>query len=110
MFLQFTMRVVGKGIYHLCCLGEVTMAAQASSQGIEGYVFRYRVSKTFILSWFQHLLVSGGYAGGTGSVYTDTTEIFDGNTWTNVGRLPWGVINFPIINVDNKILSFGINF
>ena len=48
--------------------------------------------------------MSGGW---TGSAYSDSTEIFDGNNWTTVGRLPWGIINFPIITIDNKVLSFG---
>ena len=64
------------------------------------------ICKTFILSPFQFLLVSGGSTDGW-STWTDTTEIFDGSTWTNVGRLPWKMFYFKIINIDNKILSFG---
>ena len=49
--------------------------------------------------------MSGGF---TGSDYIDTTEIYDGSIWTNVGSLPWKMSSFEIINIDNKILSFGI--
>ena len=110
---QFTMRMVIDLIYHLCCLGDINMAAQALFPEPQGFhchgptgqiIIFHKLCKTLILSSFQFLLVSGGW---TGSVYTDTTEIFDGSAWTNVGRLPWGIINFPIINIDNKILSFG---
>ena len=57
----------------------------------------------FVLS-FQLLLVSGG---NIGSEYTSTTELFNGAIWFNVGRLPWGMRYFPIINIDNRILAFG---
>ena len=67
--------------------------------------------KKFILSPLQLLLVSGGRTGAGGytwSVGIDTTEIFDGSTWTNVGRLPRMMDGIRIINIDNQILSFGI--
>ena len=67
--------------------------------------------KKFIMSPFQLLLVSGGRTGAGGYTWSagiDTTEIFDGSTWTNVGRLPRLMDGIRIINIDNQILSFGI--
>ena len=52
----------------------------------------------------QLLLVSGGY---TGSEYTSATELFNGMMWLNVGKLPWGMVGIKIINIDNRILTFG---
>ena len=47
--------------------------------------------------------MSGGYTQGA---YTDTTELYDGS-WSYVGKLPWQLSRFTIINIDNRILSFG---
>ena len=63
-------------------------------------------NKTLIYPPFQFLLVSGG--GRTQyDRDLDTTEIFDINKWTNVGKLPQARGYFQISNVDNRVLSFG---
>ena len=47
-------------------------------------------------------------SGGTnGYGKMDTTEVFDGSIWTNVGRLPKAMDYIQIINIDNRVLSFG---
>ena len=46
-------------------------------------------------------------AGGTAPHTTDTTEMYDGSSWTNVGRLPIVLAYFQLININNRILSFG---
>ena len=64
--------------------------------------------RSFMRPPFQLLLVSGGsrarYLAADTAV--DTTEIYDG-TWKNVGKLPFAMGYFQIINIGNKILSFG---
>ena len=35
------------------------------------------------------------------------TEIFDGQAWRTVGKLPIGLAKFQIINHGGKILLFG---
>ena len=65
-------------------------------------------NRSFIRQPFQLLLVSGG---GSSHVARDidTTEIYDGISWKNAGKLPLAMGYFPIINIGNKILSFGKN-
>ena len=43
-------------------------------------------------------------AGGS---HIDDTEIFDGQAWRTVGKLPIGLAKFQIINHGGKILLFG---
>ena len=63
------------------------------------------VQKIYFVLSFQLLLVSGGLTGS--DEYTSTTELYNGAIWFNVGKLPWGMRYFPIINIDNRILAFG---
>ena len=81
----------------------MVMAVPALSQGTKEYKILFHLLCIYFLS-FQLPLVSGGY---TGSEYTSTTELFNGAIWFNVGKLPWGMSNFPIINTHNRILAFG---
>ena len=68
-------------------------------------VFIVCVQKIYFVLSFQLLLVSGGLTGS--DEYTSTTELYNGAIWFNVGKLPWGMRYFPIINIDNRILAFG---
>ena len=47
------------------------------------------------------LMVAGGGHGN------DNAEIFDGQAWRTVGKLPIGLAAFQIINHGGKILLFG---
>ena len=42
-----------------------------------------------------------------GGAHKDDTEIFDGQAWRTVGKLPIGLAAFQIINHGGKIPLFG---
>ena len=53
-------------------------------------------------------LVSGGYGGGS---YLDSTEIYDPEvgSWRAGAALPSKRVNLRAVNIDGRILFFGIN-
>ena len=57
-------------------------------------------------------LVSGGYNPGSGGYYLDSTEIFDAElgsaNWRAVAALPSPRVGPTAVNIDNRVLIFGI--
>ena len=57
------------------------------------------------------MMVSGGYGPmGNGSVYTDSSEIWNGSEWRlTTGKLPYTGRDQRMAFIDNRILFMGID-
>ena len=58
-----------------------------------------------LLCKIQVYLVVGGH---TGSVYTDTTEVYSGGLWRTVGALPEAVYRLAGVTIENTVYMTGL--
>ena len=55
-----------------------------------------------------YLVVGGTQDKDTGSVYTDTTEVYSGGRWRTVGALPVAVDGLAGVTVGNTVYMTGL--
>ena len=63
-----------------------------------------------LLCTIQVYLVVGGTVDtvDTGSVYTDTTEVYSGGGWRTVGALPVAVDGLAGVTIENTVYMTGL--
>ena len=59
---------------------------------------------------FQYFMVTGGQDPGPGT-YIDFTEVYIENVWVTVAaKLPYLIEGLSVATINNRVLSFGIQF